>query len=205
MELSVTKYCQIKNNSFSINGETVFASTDLSASEFLTALYRHEQVGYPKFFKMDYLAKTGFLATDLLLKNTELYGDKPKQTMGIFISNNSSSLDTDVAFQQTIGNEYFPSPSVFVYTLPNIVMGEIAIKHKILGENTFFVNRDFNSKIIYDYVSQVFEESDMQHAIVGWVDFFNQHCEAFVMLVEKTEEGKRNFTQEIIQNLYKLN
>jgi len=203
MELSITKYCQIKNNSFSINGESVFSNTDLSASEFLTALYRHEQVGYPKFFKMDYLSKTGFLAADLLLKDTDFYGDKPKQNLGIFISNKSSSLDTDVAFQQTIGNEYFPSPSVFVYTLPNIVMGEIAIKHKIFGENTFFVNRDFDIKAVCDYVSQAFAESDMQQAIIGWIDYFNQHCEAFVMLVEKRADGTPNFTQEIIQNLYK--
>ena len=146
MNLCISKYCSIKNNCFSVNGEVVFANSELSATEFLTALYRHEQIGYPKFFKMDYLAKTGFLAADLLLKGTAFYGDSLKQTMGIFLSNNSSSLDTDIAFQKTIGKEYFPSPSVFVYTLPNIVMGEIAIKHKIFGENTFFVSQEFNDR-----------------------------------------------------------
>ncbi len=202
MNVCISKYCSIKNNCFSVNGEVIFANSELSATEFLTALYRHEQLGYPKFFKMDYLAKTGFLAADLLLKDTAFYGDSLKKTMGIFLSNNSSSLDTDVAFQKTIGKEYFPSPSVFVYTLPNIVMGEIAIKHKIFGENTFFVSQEFNDRFVCDYVNQVFVEKDMESAIVGWVELFDQHCEAFLMLVEK-KKGSINFTQEIIHKLYK--
>lgn len=205
MNLSITKYCRIKEKQFSVNGEVVFQNSECNTvQEFLTALYRHNNVNYPKFFKMDNLSKTGFLAVELLLQQTKLYNEDSKKQTGIFISNSSSSLDSDILFQQTIGEEYFPSPSVFVYTLPNIVMGEIAIKHKIYGETTFFVSESFDCKLLCEYVKQTYIDTNLQHAIVGWVEFYKQKCEAFVMLVEKENSSPvLEFSEEIIQKLYK--
>ena len=42
-------------------------------------------------------------------------------------------------FQETIqhADSYYPSPALFVYTLPNIVTGEIAIRNKYYGETSF--------------------------------------------------------------------
>lgn len=206
MELYITKYCQIKDKKFYLNGETFFslveAETDLA---FLTALYRNEGINYPKYFKMDNLAKTGFLASDVLLSNTTLYGDTPKPNTGIFFSNRYSSLDTDEAYAETIVEDnYFPSPAVFVYTLPNIVMGEVAIKHKIFGENTFLVSESFDVKNVTEYVTQAFADTDLENAIVGWVDFHAGQSNAFLMLVEKQENNKiLRFKKETIIKLIK--
>jgi 3-oxoacyl-[acyl-carrier-protein] synthase-1 len=38
-----------------------------------------------------------------------------------------------------VDGNYYPSPALFVYTLPNIVTGEIAIRHHIQGETSFYV------------------------------------------------------------------
>lgn len=208
MKVYIQKYCQIKDKKCKINGIPVYTSEDSSQSntEFLTALYREMNTGYPKYFKMDTLSRLGFLTADLLLKDTEFATGEPKSEMAMIISNSASSLETDINYQKTIGDEYFPSPAVFVYTLPNILMGEIAIRYKILGENTFFVSENFDSYTIFKYVYQSFQEDGLNAAIVGWVDFLEDKCESFLFLLntEKSENSlNHEFTQESIEIIYK--
>jgi hypothetical protein len=206
MALNITKYCQIKNRQFFINGLEYFSFTEAKDDlEFLTTLYRNEKINYPKFFKMDSFAKTGFLASDLLLRDTCYYDETPKLNMGLFLSNKYSSLDTDETYSKTTTDDnYFPSPSVFVYTLPNIVMGEIAIKHKVFGENTFFVSESFDVESVLDYVNQAFADSSLKNAIVGWADFYKGLSNAFLILVEKQEQAAAlHFDKETIIKLIK--
>ena len=101
----------------------------------LVELYRKEVGDYPKFFKMDPLSRLGFIASELLLKKA------PKADYGVLLFNRSSSMVDDIAFQQTIHDRanWFPSPALFVYTLPNIVTGEIAIRNHFLTETNFMV------------------------------------------------------------------
>ena len=201
MYLSITKYCKLHNRTLFVNGEKLFEKQDVAVdTEFLSALYREMKVGYPKFFKMDALSKTGFLTSELLLKDTILYGETTKTNTGLFFCNKSSSLNTDEEYQQTIGNEYFPSPSVFVYTLPNIVMGEIAIRHKIFGENTFFVSNEIDAENLFCYVNQSFIEGKIQNAIIGWVDYYQGSAQATLMIVERNENGLADFNAENILN-----
>jgi len=154
---------------------------------------------------MDTLSKLGFLASEFVLKNTEIYGDTPNYSTVQIFANSTSSLETDYEYQQTIGAEYFPSPSVFVYTLPNIVMGEIAIKHKLYGENTFFVQKSFDNSAFFQYIYQVFLQDSVTYALVGWIDYYKHTCEACVMLVEKTNEVcSLPFTKKNSLHLYNL-
>ena len=87
-----------------------------------------------KFFKMDNLSKLGYVASCKLMKDIVL--PFAPERIAVVIANSSSSLDTDINHQEVI-NKRLPegtSPSVFVYTLANIVAAEIAIKHKCKGE-----------------------------------------------------------------------
>ena len=95
---------------------------------------------------MDNLSKLAFLAADLLLKNEVNEGEE--NNIALLFANKSSSLDTDVKHQESIADRqnYFPSPAVFVYTLPNICMGEISIRHKLYTENSFFIFAQFNAE-----------------------------------------------------------
>jgi hypothetical protein len=65
--------------------------------------------------------------------------DEDHSRTALVFANRSSSLDTDFKYQESINSQenYFPSPAVFVYTLPNICVGEISIKHKMQTENAF--------------------------------------------------------------------
>lgn len=98
----------------------------------LVELYRRYAGDYPKFFKMDTLSRLGFIAAELLLKD--------EQVESVILANRSASIKNDTDYLATIkeGN-YYPSPALFVYTLPNIVTGEIAIRHHIQGETSFYI------------------------------------------------------------------
>ena len=52
--------------------------------------------------------------------------------------NEHSCLETDIEHQEEV-NKQKASPAVFVYTLPNIVIGEISIRNKWFGESAFFL------------------------------------------------------------------
>jgi 3-oxoacyl-[acyl-carrier-protein] synthase-1 len=107
-----------------------------TGGKMLVELYRSYAGDYPKFFKMDTLCRLGFMAAELLLKHT---GDDIKPSAIVF-ANRSASIKNDTDYLATISDgNYYPSPSLFVYTLPNIVTGEIAIRHHIQGETAFYV------------------------------------------------------------------
>ena len=194
METVITSYCSIKNNSASVNGKTFFEgqkNDDLAA--FMSSLYKQIELNYPKFFKMDKLCKLGTLAAELVIRNTPDFNTFPKNEIALVISNNSSSLDSDRTHASTIADKqnYFPSPSVFVYTLPNIVVGEIAIKHKITGENAFFVSDKFDADLMFNYSDLLLKDTNVSTVLCGWVNVDGQSAEAFVYCVKNL-----NFKQE---------
>lgn len=89
-----------------------------------------------KFYKMSDLCKTAYIAAEVLLQKTPTF--VPTE-VGIILANRSASLDTDRHHQDIIDSEgeAAAAPAVFVYTLPNVAAGELCIRHKIQGENTF--------------------------------------------------------------------
>ena len=109
----------------------------------LTDIYKTQIGGYPKFYKMDPLARLGFVASELLLnKEQKDSGEErfvEREDRAIVLVNYSASLAADKKYEETIvtGENYFPSPADFVYTLPNIVTGEIAIRNHYHGESNF--------------------------------------------------------------------
>ena len=121
---------------YSIDGQ--YTQTETSGASALAELYRSHVADYPKFFKMDPLSRAGFIASELLLKAS------PKEDYNILLFNATSSLADDMAFQETIQDHdnWFPSPALFVYTLPNIVTGEIAIRNHFLTETNFMVHAE---------------------------------------------------------------
>ena len=66
--------------------------------------------------------------------------------------------------------EDFPSPALFVYTLPNIVAGEIAIRNKYEGETSAYVLEEFNRDMIDAIVKQAFQDRITKDALVLWID-----------------------------------
>lgn len=138
---------------------------------FLKEIYKSLNINYLKFFKMDRLSKLGFLAAEILLQDQK---SEIKENMELFLSCSSSSLDSDIEYQKTIADpdNYFPSPSVFVYTLPNIVIGEIAIRHTIYGNHGMFIIDPNEKESFLESENIFFTQNDTTSRIIGYLDFF---------------------------------
>jgi len=162
----VQRNIKIKDAAVLQDGKEVFSHQAGNFSLFAKQLYRHYQIDYSKFFKMSQLCKLGFLATELLLSGTAR--EKESALISVILANSSSSLHSDKSYQSTI--EHIPSPSSFVYTLPNIMIGEICIRHGIKGEGTFFIQEHFDKDFIFEYVSGLFKMQKTTMSIAGWVD-----------------------------------
>ncbi|MCE5344950.1 MAG: hypothetical protein LLG13_01515 [Bacteroidales bacterium] len=204
MGLIINKYCSITPHKVCVDGLKIFDINDQQSLEkSLVQTYRNLELEYPKFFKMDNLSKLAILASECLLKNTELYKIADKGNVALVLSNASSSLVTDSNYHLTIDDpkNYFPSPSLFVYTLPNITIGEICIKHKIYGENIFFVSEHPDASALYVYVNELFERTNTEYCIAGWVECNVNTYEAFLLLVGKGSNGD-TFDVKTIDNLY---
>lgn len=162
---------------------------DLSSTGFdmLTEIYRSRINDYPKFFKMDELSRLGFIASELLLQAA---GDRHagSEDRAVILFGRSGSLCNDRKYQATIQHpdDFFPSPSLFVYTLPNIVTGEIAIRNQYYGETSFCVLDHEDELLMQQTFEAAFLDPMTQSIIGGWVDCEDKdHFEAELYLVEK--------------------
>ena len=155
-------------------------------------------IDYSKFFKMDNLSKLAFMAADVLLK------EETKKDIALVLSNKASSLDTDRKYQKSISGttNFYPSPAVFVYTLPNICLGEISIKHGLHSENAFFVFDKFNPSALKDYSDSLLNNENAKKVLCGWVNFDNGKYDAFLYVV--SNKGTFAHTTEELTRLYQI-
>ena len=168
-----------KKNQITINGNKIYknghlffeADPALSLKDFLKAAWKHLKVKYPKFYKMDEISKLGMLTAEVLLMN-EPHKPFAEEEVGVVLSNAHSTLITDLNHWSTVKDDdnFFPGPAVFVYTLPNIMIGEICIKHKLKGENAFFISESYDEAMIRQHIHLLMRQNKIKAAIGGWVD-----------------------------------
>lgn len=172
--------------------------TEGAGAALLENIYRRYVGDWPKFFKMDPLARLGFLASELLLKAeaNEQRGEgnmllpisgqgpasspaaagaqhdcrlRETDTRAVILFNRSGSLADDLNYQKGIdGPDHLGSPSLFVYTLPNIVTGEIAIRNKYYSETSFYCIPQPDEALMEKIVSQSIGPGES--AIAGWCE-----------------------------------
>ena len=174
-----TDICTIQYSKVILNNEIIFETSTENFSDFAKEAYKSLELNYPKFHKMDHLSKLAFLASEMILKD----GDH-RRTALVF-ANKSSSLDTDFKYQESINSQenYFPSPAIFVYTLPNICVGEISIKHKMQTENAFFVLDECDEEFLNNYSEQILQSGKADKVLCGWVELYQESYKAFVYLL----------------------
>ncbi|MCR5850141.1 MAG: 3-oxoacyl-ACP synthase [Bacteroidaceae bacterium] len=144
----------------------------------LNEIYREQIGNYPKFHKMDILSRLAFVATETLSPLPRNGESLPSITGGdgggsaIILFNHSSSIVSDRQYLSTISDadNFFPSPSVFVYTLPNIAAGEIAIRHHCTDETSFYILQEKNETLMQQILDASLRASNVQSVISGWID-----------------------------------
>ncbi len=156
----------------------------------LTSLYKQMIGNYPKFYKMDGLSRLGFVASEILLnaekgdtdvERREEEGERLLEERAIIFFNHTSSIVSDRNYKESINDKdnYFPSPSIFVYTLPNIVTGEIAIRNHFHGETSFFILPDKDERMMEEILQASCRDAQSKSFLTGWIDYEDErHFEA---------------------------
>lgn len=150
----------------------------------LTSLYKQMIGDYPKFYKMDGLSRLGFVASEILLNAEKEETEEERKNLeerAIIFFNHSSSIASDRNYKESIKDKdnYFPSPSIFVYTLPNIVTGEIAIRNHFHGETSFFILPDKDERLMEEILQASCRDAQSKSFLTGWIDYEDErHFEA---------------------------
>ncbi|MDR3350324.1 MAG: beta-ACP synthase [Prevotellaceae bacterium] len=178
--------CRISGHKIWVGDTLVFEAPDADTpAAFLKAAFKNLHAPNMKFYKMDNLCKLGYVATAYLLQRHNIPPQYDGKNIALLFSNAAASLDTDIDHQLSIcdGGNYFPSPAVFVYTLPNIVLGEICIREKIQGETAFFLSETGNMDFLRRYAAMLFRRTATQLAIAGRLECLGDTCEAETALI----------------------
>jgi 3-oxoacyl-(acyl-carrier-protein) synthase len=197
----ISRYIHISNQGIMLNDEVVYRPDGKTGSELLIDAFKTLSMNYPKFYKRDNLCKLAVLATELLLRDTDFAGKYNPEDMSVIVSNANSSLDTDRRYWDSV-LAGAPSPSLFVYTLPNVMLGEICIRWGIKGENTCLVSEQFDAAFQTDYVNSLLDLGRAEVCISGWADYLDGEMEAFFMLVEKNLTSLERHNPNSVQKLY---
>ncbi len=186
-----------------VSGETLATPATLSTAargaKLLTELYRRYVDDYAKFFKMDELSKLGFVASELLLRACAMRasgdgafdgsdGFDSTDNRAVILFGRSGTVVTDRKYLTTIEREddYFPSPSLFVYTLPNMVAGEIALRHGYHGETAFYLLPQRDDRLMHHVIETTMSDGQTTSALCGWVDCASDdQYEAYLELIEE--------------------
>lgn len=166
-----------------LNGQQL--PTTETGEALLTELYRTYIKDYPKYFKMDTLSRLGFVAAEILLQSIGEERFAAREDRAIVLGNSSASLKNDTDYQATIlPDNYYPSPSLFVYTLPNIVTGEIAIRSKYYGESSFYVLE--HEADLMPLANMAMQQRNTRSVLAGWVECSTkENWEAHLVLLTK--------------------
>ena len=187
--MSATNYinasCIISNNTVYLNGQIAFENKGADLPAFLLSVYQHFQLNYSRFYKMDNLSKLGWLTSELLLKDFDKSAYKPEE-IGLILSNANASLDSDKRYLNSVAD--IASPALFVYTLPNIMTGEICIRNGFKGEDAFFISEQFDADFIAGYVQNLLDQDILNACICGWVDVLGVNYKSALFLIEKEEK-----------------
>ncbi len=125
-----------------------------------------------------------------------------KQAQALSQQNSSSTFVVDSKHQQSINNReaYFPSPANFVYTLPNVMTGEICIKNGFKCENVVFIEEKFHATALIDLLNIVFENNKADMMIAGYVEADSDNYKAFMFMV--TKDNYKNLEAKELEKIY---
>lgn len=197
----ISHWCSIEHGKIYRNGQLLYevAEDASNIQELLKGYYREKNIGYPKFFKMDALSKLAFIGAEVLLEPLVL--ESPTTDIALLLSNTNSSLDSDQKHCESIedADNFYPSPAIFVYTLANIGLAEISIKHKLQGENAFFISDTYDGSNLWNQTQYLLDTQRAQKVIAGYVDCLNDDYKLVFYMVEK--EGTIPHTIENIQDI----
>ncbi len=185
----ITAYCKINDDHCTVNGDLLLKNED--ETSWTRSLYNYAKLDYPKFHKMDLLSKIGTLGVELLKSRNGKLNQYADDDIALVFANKNSSATTDLKFQASYQEKKSPSPSLFVYTLPNILLGEIAIKNKWYGENIFTITKQFEPAFFENY-AKILIPTKAKACICGWINVIENSIDGFLFSLEQEDSSGLN-------------
>ena len=158
--------------------------SELPFAEFIRGEFKSFGESNMKFYKMSDMSKALYVAVERLLAMENMVYTEPTRR-AIVLTNRSASLDADVIHQQILNQHLAEgaSPAAFVYTLANVAAGEMCIRHKIQGDNTFFIDNE-DRGVEEEYARALIERGDADVVISGWCDYLNENWKVNIKLLK---------------------
>lgn len=162
-------------------------------------LYRALQGGYPKFFKMDVLSKCAWLGAEALLREGDalLYEGMDKNKIAVVLATKNGCLQTDKRYAETLTT--IPSPALFVYTLPNIMLGEICIRHGFKGEQLCLVQPAFHAEELHFWAHDLLTNRGMDACLTGWADATDDYHDICLFWITRQQATDPGWMQSVYE------
>lgn len=162
---------QEENRTSRLVAEYRLPDSEQPFAEFIRSEFKSFGDSNMKFYKMSDMSKGLYVAVERLLA-IEGFEEIEQTRRAIVLANRSASLDADIVHQQIL-DKHLPegaSPAAFVYTLANVAAGEMCIRHKIQGDNTFFIENE-DSGLAEMYARNLIEKNRADAVICGWCEY----------------------------------
>ena len=162
------KHLRITPEGLWVDGQAV--PLEARGAALITEIFKKYLADGSRFFKMDLYSRLAYVGTSLLAKDS-LKGCDPED-IALFVFTQQGSLLADRKHLSSFSNpdEFFPSPAVFINTLPNVVLGEIAVKNNIKGETTLVLLPGRDDKTIQQIMEASLSATRPAVVLYGWVD-----------------------------------
>lgn len=157
-----------------VDGQRLYDLRDIAPAEIPVHLYKTLGLSYPKFFKMDRISKLGFLATEILMQVADQPVNKDKVALLLTTADGCREIDEKFAASM----QDIPSPALFVYTLPNIVAGEICIRNGFKGEQMVWVAEAPDEKMTDAYLQALFAKGSTEACLAGFINAYGDELRA---------------------------
>lgn len=169
MELNyINGFIQWQDGNIRLNNEIILSLEAPDTHKQPQVVYEKLGINYPKFFKMDLLSKAAFLGAELLLRNVDNIQQYDKEHIATVITTSYGCIDVDKRYEES--RQSFASPALFVYTLPNIMLGEICIRNGFKGEQVCNVSESEDAAFLDFYVNDLLNNRNMEACLCGFAD-----------------------------------
>ncbi len=167
------------------------------------AIFRTPLTRYGRF---DRYTKLGCAGIALAVRDACLDEAETKRPVGIVLSTAYESYASDLEFYQTTieGNGAFTSPNLFSYTLPGIVLGEMAIHFKMTGPTIIVGEAEGRGRRALQTAAECLQAGLCETIVAGWLDSppeplagaQDRHGSVFVALSTQNNGGEAARTIE---------
>jgi len=191
-------YLRIRDGRLSLNGRDVVSAPDAAA------MYRELSYSYPKFFKIDALSKWAWLGAETLLRagsGSWKYEGLDTRHIGLVLITLDGCLEADKRYAESMND--IPSPALFVYTLPNIMLGEICIRHGFKGEQLCLIADEFDAEALRFQAQDLLKNRHLSHCLFGWADAAGDYQD--ICLFWADAAAADSISAEWLQEIYQSN